>query len=143
MRFDDEVVINAGSGRVWAIYSDVERWPEWTASVRSVEYVDGDSLALGARVRIDQPRLPTAVWEVVAVEAGRSWTWIASGPGVRTTAVHTLEPAGAGSTRVHQTVDQSGPVGAIIGRVYGRLTRAYLAMEAAGLAQRCEATDSA
>ena len=143
MQFDDEVMIAASIDDVWAIYSDVERWPEWTASIRSVRYVDGHALAVGARVRIAQPRLPIAVWEVRSVDLGRSWTWVASRPGVRTTAVHKLEPAGVNATRVCQTVVQSGPVGVIVGRVYARLTREYLAMEAAGLRQRCEAHASA
>ena len=143
MQFDDEVMIDASVDEVWAIYSDVERWPEWTASIRSVRYVDGNALAVGARVRIEQPKLPAAVWEVRAVDPGRSWTWVASGPGVRTTAVHTLEAVGANATRVHQTIVQRGPVGYIIGRVYRRLTRDYLAMEAQGLRQRCEANASA
>ena len=143
MQIDDEVMIAANADDVWAIYSDVERWPEWTDSVRSVEYVDGHALAVGARVRIAQPKLPVAVWEIRAVDPGRSWTWVASSPGVRTTAVHTLEPAGVNATRVHQTIVHGGPIGVIVGRVYARLTRAYLAMEAAGLRQRCEAHASA
>jgi len=142
MQFDDEVMINASIDAVWAIYSDVERWPEWTRSVRSLRYVDGAELAVGARVRIEQPKLPTATWEIRVVDPGQSWTWVASGPGVRTTAVHALEPVHMNATRVHQTLVQSGSVGVIIGRVYGRLTRAYLAMEAAGLRQRCEANAS-
>jgi uncharacterized membrane protein len=142
MQFDDEVVINASIDDVWAVYSDVERWPEWTASMRSVRYVEGVALAVGARVRIQQPRLPAAVWEVRAVDPGRSWTWVASGPGVRTTALHTVEPVATDTTRVHQTLVQRGPIGIVLGRVYGRLTRAHLAMEAAGLKQRCEANAS-
>ena len=138
MRFDDEVLIDAGTADVWSIYSDVERWPEWTPSVRKSEYVDGRNLVVGARVRIEQPKLPKAEWEVTSVDPGRSWTWVATGPGVRTTATHTLEPVDAGTTRVHQTIQQEGPLGAVIGRVYAKLTRDYLRMEAAGLKQRCE-----
>ncbi len=138
MRIDDEVLIETGIERVWEIYSDVERWPAWTASVRTVEYVRGHQLHEGARVRIDQPKLPTAEWEVTAVDHGRSWTWVAKAPGVRTTATHTLEVAGNNATRVRQTIEQNGPLGAVIGRVYARLTRDYLRMEAAGLKQRCE-----
>ncbi len=139
MRFDDEVLIDAPIDDVWAVYSDVEHWPDWTASVRSVAFVDGHAVELGARARIKQPKLPTAVWEVRTIEPARSWTWVATAPGVRTTAVHTLEAEGEHKTRVHQTILQEGPIGVLIGRVYARLTREYLAMEAAGLKQRCEA----
>jgi uncharacterized membrane protein len=143
MRFDDEVLIDAGIAEVWAIYSDVERWSEWTASIRSVRYVEGNALTVGARVRIEQPKLPAAVWEVREVNSGYSWTWVAQVPGIRTTAVHTLEPVGTNETRVHQTLIQGGLLGVIVGRLYTRLTRSYLAMEAAGLRQRCEANASA
>jgi uncharacterized protein YndB with AHSA1/START domain len=143
MRFDDEVLIDAGIADVWAIYSDVERWSEWTASVRKSRYVDGCELVAGARVRIDQPKLPTAQWEVTAVDPGRSWTWVAKGPGVRSTATHTLVPVDAGTTRVHQSIEQHGPLGALIGRVYAKWTRDYLRMEAAGLKQHCESHKAA
>ena len=73
-------------------------------------------LAVGARVRIEQPKLRPAVWEVSAVEPGGSWTWVASAPGIRTTAVHALEPTGVNETRVHQTLIHTGPLGAVVGR---------------------------
>ncbi len=139
MRFDDEVMIDAPASEVWAVYSDVERWPEWTASVSRVELVAGDAVAVGARARIAQPKLPKAEWEVTDVAPGRSWTWVATAPGVRTTAIHTIEPVGPSRTRVHQTLIQRGLLGALVGRLYGRLTRRYLATEAQGLKQRCEA----
>ena len=142
MRFEDEVLIRSSAGAVWAIYSDVERWPEWTASVRAVRFVEGEALAVGARVRIEQPKLRPAVWEVAALEPGGSWTWVSRAPGIRTTAVHTLEPIEANQTRVRQTLTFGGPLGGILGRAYARLTRSYLAIEAEGLKQRCEANAS-
>jgi uncharacterized membrane protein len=139
MRFDDEIVIDVPAAEVWAIYSDVEHWSDWTASVSRVELVGGDRVAVGARARIEQPKLPKAEWEVSEVVPGRSWTWVATAPGVRSTAIHTVEPIDASTTRVHQTLIQKGPLAAIAGRLYGKLTRRYLAMEAQGLKQRCEA----
>src|SRR4051794_151666 len=139
MRFEHDVTINAPADVVWSIYADVERWPEWTDSIRSVRFVEGDEVKPGAKVRIEQPKLPKAEWTVRDVEPGRSWSWVSKAPGIESTAVHELIVVGDRQTRVHTTIVQSGPLGAIFGRLYAKLTRQYLAMEAAGLKERSEA----
>ena len=123
MQFEDQVTIAAPPDSVWRIYSDVEGWPDWTASVKTVRYTSGAELVPGATVRIEQPKLPKAVWEVTEIEPGRSWTWVAKGPGITTVATHTLEPLPDGGTLVRQHLEQRGPLGALFGRVYARLTR--------------------
>src|SRR5215475_6563957 len=100
MNIADSVTISATADEVWRVFTDVERWPEWTASVRSVEVTSGDGVALGARVRIKQPRLPALVWEVTEVEPGVSWTWVSRSPGVVTTARHSVTALGPDKTRV-------------------------------------------
>jgi len=143
MKFDDEVIIDAPADVVWDVYADVERWPEWTDSVSAVEHLEGAGLEPGARVRIEQPKLPKAVWQVSALDPGRSWTWTSKAPGITSIATHAVEPRPDGRTHVSQSIDQRGPLGALIGRLYARLTRSYLAMEAAGLKARSEARASA
>jgi uncharacterized membrane protein len=138
MNMTDSVLIAAPIERVWGVYADVERWPTWTASVRSVELLDGPTLAVGGRARIDQPRFPRVVWTVAALDPGRSWTWVARSPGATTTATHTLQRRDDTTTLVTQAIDQRGPVGALVGLLTRRLTRRYLAMEAAGLRERAE-----
>ena len=44
---EDSVEIDAPPQLVWEVFSDVERWPEWTASVTSLAAVDGPGLAIG------------------------------------------------------------------------------------------------
>jgi hypothetical protein len=135
----DGVVIDAPAERVWAVFTDVERWPEWTASVTDLQLVAGDGIAPGARARIKQPRFPSLVWEVTAVEPGRSWTWVSRSPGATTTATHELHRIDDATTRVEQVIEQTGVLGALVGLLTRRLTRRYLAMEAAGLKARSEA----
>jgi uncharacterized membrane protein len=138
MRFEDSAVIAAPASTVWEVYSDVERWPEWTASVTSVELLDPGPLRVGSRARIRQPRLPVAEWTVTEIDEGRSFTWVARGPGVRTTGTHRVEPDGAGA-RATAILEQGGPLGPVVGFLTRGLTKRYLAMEAAGLKARAEA----
>jgi uncharacterized membrane protein len=124
--------------QVWEVLADVERWPEWASTVTSVRRLDDGPLAVGSKARIEQPRIPPTEYVVTELEPGRSVTWVATGPGVRTTARHLLEPLDGGGTRVTLAVEQAGPVGAVMGRFYRRLTDRYLATEAAGIKARSE-----
>jgi uncharacterized membrane protein len=130
------ITIDAPIEVVWAVFTDVERWPTWTRSVTSVELINGP-MRLGATARIRQPRLPTVVWTVTDWDPGRSWTWTATGPGARTQASHVLTASGAATT-AEQSIIPSGPIGRLVALLWRSLTRRYLAMEAAGLKQRCE-----
>ncbi|KGN30551.1 cyclase [Knoellia sinensis KCTC 19936] len=135
-----EVDIDAAPERVWEVMSDVERWPEWAETVTTVTRLDDDSaLGLGSRARVEQPKLPPTEYVVTEFDPGRSFTWVATGPGVRTTARHTVEPRGEAGTRVRLSVEQAGPLGKVMGRLFFKgLTDRYLAAEAAGLKARSE-----
>jgi uncharacterized membrane protein len=134
----NSVGISAPAEVVWAVFSDVERWPTWTRSVTSVEPLDGAALEPGRRFRIRQPRLPVLVWRVSDVDPGRSWTWRATAPGATTDAWHRLRPDGDAATVVTQGIDQRGPLGVLVGVLMRRLTRQYLALEAQGLKRATE-----
>jgi uncharacterized membrane protein len=132
------VEIGASAERVWEVLADVERWSEWTETVTAVSRLDGGPLRSGSRAKINQPKIPETEYVVTEFEPGRCFTWVATGPGVTTTARHALEPLPGGGTRVRLSVDQAGLVGVVMGRFYRRMTDRYLANEAAGLKARCE-----
>lgn len=132
------VGVEAAAEHVWAVLTDVARWPEWADSVTSVSRLDDGPLAVGARARVEQPKLPPTEYVVTELEPGRSFTWVATGPGVRTTAKHSVDADGS-YARVRLSVEQSGPLGVVMGRLFFKgLTDRYLAAEAAGLKARCE-----
>ena len=119
------------------VLSDVESWPEWTASVTSVRRLSSERLRVGSRVRIKQPGLPATVWTVSDLVEGEQFTWTADSPGVRTRASHRVAGRADGS-QATLWIEQGGVLGSVVGLLYGGLTRRYLQMEAAGLKQRSE-----
>ena len=138
--YTKSIEIAAPPGRVWAVMTDVERWPEWTPSMTSVTRLDDGPLVVGSRARVKQPKLSSALFTVTDVTdtaARRSFTWRMSAPGVRGVATHVVEPAGAGA-RATLSVEFAGPLGGLVARLYGGLTERYLALEAEGLKRRAE-----
>ncbi|MCV7103325.1 SRPBCC family protein [Mycobacterium palustre] len=135
---ESDVEIDAPANLVWEVFTDVERWSEWTASVTELVGLDGPKIAVGKRFRIKQPKLPTLVWQVTELQPGASWTWVQRSAGGSTLARHTVTPLSEDRTLVHQTLDQSGPIGAVVGRLMRGTTRRYLALEAQGLKARSE-----
>ena len=89
-------------------------------------------------MRIKQPRLPRVTWQVTELIPGRSWTWQNRSPGALTIAQHVVTPLDEDTTQVEQSIDQTGPVGSLIGRLIAGTTRRYLRMEAEGLKATAE-----
>ncbi|MGO8769498.1 MAG: SRPBCC family protein [Mycobacterium sp.] len=135
---EDSIEIDAPPRLVWDVFSEVERWPEWTASVTSLVGLDGSTLAVGKRFAIKQPRLQKLVWKVTEIEPGASWTWAHRSPGVLVTARHYVTARPGGRTLVRQQLDQSGVLGALVGRLTVTRTKRFLALEAQGLKARSE-----
>ncbi len=139
MNMESSVRIDAPPAVVWEVFGDVERWPDWTASIERVVALDGRSLAVGRRFAIKQPRLPNLVWEVTELVPGASWTWRQRSPGATAVATHEVTADGPARTLVRQSFAQHGPIGALLGRLFAGTTRRYLEMEAAGLKAASEA----
>lgn len=136
---NSSIQFDAPAPLVWQIFSDVERWPEMTPSVDRLTALDEAPLAVGRRYRIEQPRFPKLVWEVTALEPGRSWTWVQRSPGGTTLALHEVVAQGPERTLVRQRIDQRGPIGALVGFLTKRITPRYMEQEAQGLKAMAEA----
>ena len=64
MDYSVSIDIAAPANVVWSVMSDVERWPEWTASVKRVRRLGRGPFDVGSRALINQPKFPPAVWKV-------------------------------------------------------------------------------
>jgi len=134
--------IDATADTVWSIMADVERWPEWTESIKDVQRLDKSQFGLGSRVRIQQPRLPTAEWTVTELEPQRYFAWTNVSTGLKSVGGHRVESTGPRSARVILSVDWSGWLAPLVRLVYGKLSRGYVDMEAEGLKHRAEAAST-
>src|SRR3712207_5663719 len=94
----ERIEIAAAPSDVWAVMIHVERWRDWTPTITSIKRLDGGPFRVGSRARVRQPRPPTAVWTVTALEPGRYFEWRNVSPGLTSVAGHRAEPTAGGGT---------------------------------------------
>ena len=102
--------IEAPASILWALLTDVERWPEWGPTVIGAE-LDGDRFGLGATGTVTTPvrlRLP---FEVTEYEEASRWSWSV-----------------AGMQATDHEVVATGPTSCRVGFGVPRLARPYLAV---------------
>ena len=104
------IEIAAPPERVWAVMLDVEKWPMWTPSMRSVKRLDPDPLLVGSRALIRQPKFPPTLWTVTEMVTGSSFTWRNGLPGIWVFATYAVVPTATGSN-VTLTLHYQGLLG--------------------------------
>jgi uncharacterized membrane protein len=135
---ETKVKIDASAEEVWAVVSDVERWYEWTASIKDILLLDPKPLHVGSRALVEQPRLPRTRWQVTNLIRNQGFDWEAKSLGAHTVGEHWIIPDPQGGVNVVLRVRQTGWLAWIFQRWIGKITREYVAMEAKGLKLRCE-----
>jgi hypothetical protein len=126
---------SAGStDRLWAFASDVEHWGDRLPTVDSVRPMGSGPMGVGSRFEVHQPGLPKAVWEVTDWQPGRSFTWVSTSPGIRSTAVHAVRADGDGS-RLDLSLEWTGPLARILGLLVGRKAQGMVETEATTFAR--------
>lgn len=129
--------IAATPAAVWAVLADMEHWPQWTASMRSVTRLDSGPLGLDSKVRVVQPGLLPAVYTITAWEPARKFDWASSAPGVHIVAGHVIEPE-ANGCRITLSIHFGGLFGGIAGMLFSSRIHRFMTMEGEGLKQRSE-----
>lgn len=142
MHIERSIDIAAPPDLVWKVFSDVERWHEWTPSITSVTRLEQGAFGVGSRALVLQPKLRPATFEVTEFNAGRNFTWQTASGGVAAVAGHLVEPA-AGGTKVTISLDFSGWPLLLLGWWVRRITNQYFVMETESLKRLCEQRVSA
>ncbi|HSK57978.1 MAG TPA: SRPBCC family protein [Actinomycetospora sp.] len=141
MRFEMAVDIDTCPDHVWAVLTDVTRWPAWTTAVRDATLVGGGALTLHGVVRLRAPRLPERTWRVGEFAARRRrFTLQGEGIGGRASVRFALTtPDGDGArTRVSVSHERVGRLGSVMARVTARTVHGHLRTLAADLKEHCE-----
>jgi uncharacterized membrane protein len=136
------VNVDAPPEKVFEVLCDVERWPEWTATMTSVQRKESGPFAVGSSARVRQPKMRPAVWRVTELEDRRNFTWITRSPGLRMSASHSIEHQGAGS-RVVLSLELAGFIAPLVARLFGGLMERYIITESQGLKKRSESAKTA
>ena len=127
----------ATADQLWSLASDVERWGDRLPTVDSVQPLGSGPVAVGSRFEVRQPGLPKAVWEVTDWQAGRTFTWVSTSPGIRSTATHSVHDEDGGS-RLDLSLEWSGPLAPVLRLLIGRKARGMVELEAKTFARLAE-----
>ena len=137
MRYTRTATIAAPPADVWAVLIDLERWPDWTASMREITRLDAGALRVGSTARVRQPTGKPRIWTVTELAADRSFTWTSTAPGLHLAGYHELTPTERG-VRAELTFALTGPLAWLGALLAGRRMRRDVGLEADGLTRAAE-----
>ena len=137
VRIEDQVEISSGADKVWALTIDVERWPELTSTITSVERLDEGPLRVGSTARIVQPKQPPRVWTVTRLDPLRRFEWHTRARSVTMTGIHLIDTV-AGGCRNTLVLELTGLGSGLLGRLAKRPLAAALRTENDGFKRAAE-----
>jgi uncharacterized membrane protein len=143
MGHEVSIEIAAPPARVWAVMSDIDRWPEWTESVDTAQRGEPGPLVVGSTATIKQPKLARSKWVVTEADPASGFVWQSKSMGVTTTGGHLIEATADGGTRARLTLDMTGLLAPVVQLIGRSLIPRYIGFEAAGLKARSESPDPA
>ncbi len=137
-RYERVIQIHAAPHNVWPVMIDVDRWPEWSASMLSIVRDGSGPFGLGSTAKVAPKGTKAATWRVTQFDSGRSFTWETQYmPGLRVIAGHAIEPADGG-TRTRLWITAGGALAPLFGGLIARMSRRNVDLEAEGLKRRSE-----
>jgi uncharacterized protein YndB with AHSA1/START domain len=131
--FECEATFKAEPAAVWAVWTDMARWPEWDAS-KEIMRLDGP-LEPGVSGWAKQRGNLGGTFTVTAVDPGRRWVTECPMPLGKVVFDHLVVPAGAGRVRVVKKVEVQGGFAALF-RLFAPRMRRDIAESLASLERR-------
>jgi hypothetical protein len=131
MRIEHHLDIEATPEVVFGLTVDIERLPQLTPTVTTVNRLDHGPLRVGSQARLKQPAQRPAVWTVDALEPDQRFVWSTTTSGMRMVATHVVEPTAKGS-RNSLYLDLSGIAATVLGPFLRRKIARVLATENEG-----------
>jgi Polyketide cyclase / dehydrase and lipid transport len=110
--FTCEATFPADPSAVWALWTNVARWPDWDVS-KEIARLDGP-LAPGVTGWAKQRGNLGGPFTVTEVETGRRWVTECPTPLGKVVFGHVIEPAAGGTVRVCKSVDVLGGLGPLL-----------------------------
>lgn len=125
MKFEHTVRTSASPQRIWAIWTDVPRWPGWDTELVSASIPDG-RFALGVTGTVRPRTGPASTFSVSELEPGTSYAFMTRLPLCRLVVRRQLMAEPAGGTRFTHQVTFAGPLSGLFGVLLGRRFRSAL-----------------
>ena len=129
MRYETRTTSPAGPDRLWAVLSDVEKWPEWIEVYEEVRRLEPGPLAIGHHAHVKQRGLAGGDWTVTELDEGRRFTWESHQPGVHLVGWHAVSAEPGGGSRLDLGFEMSGALSGLIGALMARKVRRYVDLE--------------
>src|SRR5690349_21281996 len=129
--FECEAMLQAGPAAVWAVWTDVARWPEWDVS-KEIARLDGP-FQPGVSGWAKQRGNLGGSFTITAVDDGRRWVTECPVPMGKVVFDHLLEPVAGGRVRVVKRVEVQGGLFTSLLRVVAPKMRREIAGSLAAL----------
>jgi uncharacterized membrane protein len=133
MRYETSTTTTAEPDRLWAVLSDVEKWPEWIEVYQEVRREDAGPLAVGGRAHVKQKGLAGGDWTVTELEEGRRFVWESRQPGVRLVGRHAVTAEPGGGSRLDLGFEMTGALSGVMSALLSGKVRRYVDLECARL----------
>ena len=138
MILTNTIEIAAPIERVWSLTEDIEQWPTITPTMTTIVRLDNGPLRVGSTARVKQPRQRARVWTVTRFDPNETFAWQSRILGMPVVGSHSMASRGDGSTTNTLTLEMSGVMARLLGRILASTLRQALATENAGFKQHAE-----